>query len=297
MYNNIPEIAKYFSAMELDKSPNTIKSYNNAVNKFLDDTKFTSIQEIENCNGETIRKFQKNLKDQGIENATINSIMAPLKAMMSWMCFEENRYAKKNPFAGIKALKTQKKIQAYMEEWEVTKLISSTKSFENKVIFLLYLTTGLRRIELVNLELSGFDGEKIDFIGKGNIQASIPLMPEVANMLWMYIEWRNKKFGNENKEIFISKNRKKYCEGAMWYKLKSELKKAGFSDERVDELHVHSLRHTFCANVGEQTGDAFTLQKAMRHSRVSTTELYMHMKDKKVGNAILSQNFMQKGSV
>lgn len=292
MYNNIPEIAKYFNAMELDASPNTIRSYRNAVNKFLNDTKFTSLKEIENCDGDTIRKFQKHLKDAGIENSTINSTIAPLKAMMSWMCSEENGYAQRNPFASTKALKTQKKIQEYMEEWEVNKLISSTKSFENKTIFLLYLTTGLRRIELVNLKLSGFDGEKINFIGKGNKEAEIKLIPEVANMLHMYIEWRNKKYGNTNEEIFISDLRKKYSDGAMWYKFKTEMKKAGFSDERIAELHVHSLRHTFCANVGEQTNDAFTLQKAMRHSRVSTTEIYMHMKDKKVDSAILNQKFM-----
>lgn len=292
MHNDIAEIAKYFESMELDSSPNTIRSYKNSINKFLDKTKFTSIKQIEDCDGDTIRKFQKSLKDDGVQNSSINLAIAHMKAMMSWMCSEENQYAQKNPFTSIKALKTQKKIQEYMEEWEVKKLISSTKSFENKVIFLLYLTTGLRRSELVNLELSGFDGEKINFIGKGNKEAEIPIMPEIANMLYMYIEWRNKKFGNEHKEIFISKNRKKYSDGAMWYKLKTELKNAGFSDERVEELHVHSLRHTFCANVGEQTDDAFTLQKAMRHSRVATTEIYMHMKDKKVDNAILSQKFM-----
>lgn len=290
--NNIPEIEMYFSALEMDSSPNTIKSYNNAVNKFLSDTKFSSIKEIENCTGETIRTFQKHLKEMGLENQTINALMAPLKAMMSWMCSEENGYAQKNPFHGIKPLKVQKKMQEYMEEWEVKKLISSTKSFENKTIFLLYLTTGLRRAELVNLKISDFNGEKINFIGKGNKEAEITLIPEVANMLHMYIEWRNKKFGNAKEEIFISKNRKKYSDGAMWYKLKTELKKAGFSDERISDLHVHSLRHTFCANVGEQTDDAFTLQKAMRHSRVATTEGYMHMKDKKVSNAILNQKFM-----
>jgi site-specific recombinase XerD len=293
MYNDISEIEEYFSVLELDKSPNTLRSYEKSVTKFLDFTGFTTIEEIENCGASKVREFQKYLQqDEKMENTSINAMLAPLKAMINWMCSEENSYATKNPFVGVKALKAIKKDKAFMEEDEVKRLISSTKSFENKTIFLLYLTTGLRRTELVNLKLDGFDGQKITFIGKGNHEDTIRLLPEIAYMLHMYIEWRMKKYGTKQKEIFISKYNKKYSDGAMLYKFKTALKNAGFSEKRLDELHVHSLRHTFCANVGAQTEDAFTLQKAMRHADIATTKIYLHMKDKKVEHAIMNQKFM-----
>jgi site-specific recombinase XerD len=175
-----------------------------------------------------------------------------------------------------------------MTEEEVLKLLSSDINFENKVIFALYITTGLRRKELITLKLEDFDGIRIKVLGKENRWDYIPVMPEISDMLYMFIDWRNKKYGKRQETLFLSKYNQQYSDGAMWYKFKTSLVYAGFSEKRINELHTHSMRHTFCANVGEFT-DIYTLQKAMRHASMSSTQIYAHMKDKKLDQAILNQ--------
>jgi site-specific recombinase XerD len=287
-YEKIPEIVDFIKAKEMDKSEHTIISYKESINKFLNFTGFSSLKEIENCESKVIRDFQKHLQESGLQNSSINTAMRPLKVMMYWMLSEENQYAKRNPFLGIKALSCVKKIKPYMTEEEVLKLLSSNIDFENKAIFALYITTGLRRNELVTLKLEDFDGSRIKVLGKENRWDYIPVMPEVSDMLYMYIDWRNRKYGNTQDALFLSKYNKQYSDGAMWYKFKTSLAYAGFTEERIKELHIHSMRHTFCANVGEFT-DIYTLQKAMRHASMSSTQIYAHMKDRKLDQAILSQ--------
>jgi site-specific recombinase XerD len=287
-YEKIPEIVDFIKAKEMDKSKHTITSYKESINKFLDFTGFSSLKEIENCESKIIRDFQKHLQQSGLQNSSINTAMRPLKAMVNWMLSEENQYVSRNPFVGIKALSTQKKIKAYMTEEEVLKLLSSDINFENKVIFALYIVTGLRREELATLKLKDFDGEKIKVLGKENRWDYITVLPEVVDMLYMYIDWRNKKYGDKDEHLFISKYNKQYSGEAMFYKFKTSLAYAGFSEDRIKDLHTHSMRHTFCANVGEYT-DIYTLQKAMRHASMSSTQIYAHMKDKKLDQAILNQ--------
>jgi site-specific recombinase XerD len=286
-YESIPEIVNYIKAKKMDKSEHTIISYISAINKFLEFSKATSILEIEQYDSDKVREFQFWLQENGLENSSINTAMRPLKALFYWMI--KNKKAKRNPFLGIEQLKTPKIEQAYFTEDEERVLISSTKSFENKLIFAILLRCGLRRTELITLTVDNFTGDHIKVEGKGKRQRSLILEREVSDMLYMYLDWRNKKYGDKNKEIFLSKYNKPYSESAILYKLKTSLKYAGFPEKRIKELHVHSLRHTFCTNMYEVAKDDYTVQRAMGHESQKTTTLYSHLRDTALDRAMLSQ--------
>jgi len=53
---------------------------------------------------------------------------------------------------------------------------------------------------------------------------------------------------------------------------KKLLREAGLSED----LHLHSLRHTFVTLAKEHGADMWDIQKYLGHSKVSTTEIYAH---------------------
>jgi len=292
-YDHIKPVKDYFSFMEMDKSEHTIRSYISATERFFDYIKIESLEDIKKITSSNCREYIKNLKDSGLGNSSINAHIRDLKAIFNWMrkeeCFE------KSPFDNIKLLKLGEREPIFLSEEESSKLILSCKRLEDKTIIALLLTTGMRREEIVNLSLSGYNGTHITFIGKGNKQRTLPLLPEVIELLDNYIEIRNKKHGNAYKYLFVSKSCKncnrngKFSGEAIRTKVKNACKLAGFSEERIDQLSTHKLRHTFTSTLMNSTDDIRIAQEALGHSDIKTTMRYAHMKSKKFDNAILNQ--------
>jgi integrase/recombinase XerD len=292
-YDHIMPVKDYFSFMQVDKSEHTVRSYISAVERFFDYLNVKSLENIKEITSSDCREYIKNLKESGLENSSINAHIRDLKAIFNWMRRED--CLEKSPFDNIKLLKLGEREPIFLSEEESSKLIYSCKRLEDKTIIALLLTTGMRREEIVNLTLSGYNGTHITFIGKGNKQRTLPLMPEVIELLNKYIKIRNKKYGNTYKCLFVSKSCKNYNRDgrfsgeAIRAKVKHACKLAGFPEERINELSTHKLRHTFTSTLMDSTDDIRIAQEALGHSDVKTTMRYAHMKNKKFDNVILNQ--------
>jgi integrase/recombinase XerC len=285
-YENISEIVDYLEALRLDSSPKTIETYIYSIDKFVSYFKIESFDEIKSLTASDIRKFQSFLKDSGLAMSSINTVMRPLKAMYNW--FINDKKLSDNPLLGVKALKEPKKEQAFFTEQEMKALIISAPKLENKLIFALLFTTGLRRDELVKLRVENFNGTHIKVEGKGQKERSLILQRDVIVMLYFYLEWRNQKYGYDLPNIFLSKYKTPFKGESILYKVKAGIKRAGFPENRIKALHTHSLRHTFCTNILE-VSDPYTAQKAMGHANLSTTTKYMHLRDSALDRAMLNQ--------
>jgi site-specific recombinase XerD len=293
-YDFIKPINNYFSFEMMDKSKHTIRSYEKAISNFFDYMKIQSWEDIAKISPTNCFEYKKFLNDNAkLEASSANAYIRPLKAIFNWL--ETNEYLTKSPFKHIKLLKIGKRNPIYLSEEESSKLIASCRRLEDKTIIALLLTTGMRREEVVNLSLSGYNGTHITFIGKGDKQRTLPLVPEVIELLNKYIKIRNKKYGDTYKCLFVSKSCKiysrdgKFSGEAIRAKVKHACKLAGFPEDRINELSTHKLRHTFTSTLMDSTDDIRIAQEALGHSDVKTTMRYAHMKNKKFDTAILNQ--------
>jgi site-specific recombinase XerD len=62
------------------------------------------------------------------------------------------------------------------------------------------------------------------------------------------------------------------------------LKKTGITNHYT----IHSFRHTFATRLYEKTGDLRLTQMALGHKRIATTEIYLHVSNKKLRRAVQS---------
>ena len=283
----IAQIEEFLNVKKLDKSNCTITSYQSSIDRFLKFFNIQSFDDIVKINIADCRKYQSYLLESGLKKSSVNAFIRPLQVLFNF--FVDSEYLKNNAWERVKSLKTPKTIPAFLSNEEITSMINACKKPDDKIILALLLTTGLRRNELVSLKISDIDDCHIIVNGKGSKQRQLMVQPEVCKLLNEYLEYRNKKYGNTVPYFLISKMGTQYSGEAIRQRIHTIGKRAGLNNERLAEIHTHSMRHTFCANMIESGADIRVIQGAMGHSNISTTQIYAHLRNEVLDKAMLNQ--------
>ena len=151
----------------------------------------------------------------------------------------------------------------------------------------------MRLSELVNINIKDIDFSeaRLSVIGKGNKERTIYLNKACLKAIHEYLEVRPKEGvkvdkQNSHKALFLSERRERISRRTVQYIVDKELKVAGFD---TSKFSVHKLRHT-AATLMYQYGnvDIRALQELLGHESISTTEIYTHVDNSQVRNAVES---------
>ena len=158
----------------------------------------------------------------------------------------------------------------------------------------LFLNCGMRLSELVGINIDDIDFEecKMTVIGKGNKERTIYLNRACMFAINDYLSSRPPKTSikhdskNSEKALFISEQKKRISNRTVQTIIHKELQLAGLDAKK---LSVHKLRHT-AATLMYQYGnvDIRALQELLGHQSISTTEIYTHVSNEQVRNAVES---------
>jgi integrase/recombinase XerC len=245
--------------------------------KFLKDD-FDNVPLIE-VSYTLIRSWIVAMVDAQISNVSINRKIASLKAFYKFLL--KTKQIDLNPLAKHKALKTPKKIQIPFSEEELNKVlhqIQYKEGFEglrDKLIIDLFYTTGIRRSELIGLQLKNVDlyNKTIKVIGKRNKERIIPLLPILLDQIKMYqIERAQIQELKDVDYFFLLTNGNKLNETFV-YRLINDY----FSNvsEKVKKS-PHMLRHTFATHMLNHGADLNSIKELLGHSSLASTQVYTH---------------------
>ena len=157
-------------------------------------------------------------------------------------------------------------------------------------IITLFLNCGMRLSELVGINIKDIDfsEQKLNVIGKGNKERTIYLNKACMNAINDYLKIRpHDKVQYDSKDaLFLSERRSRISNRTVQYVVKQELKKAGLD---TNKYSVHKLRHT-AATLMYKYGnvDIRALQELLGHESISTTEIYTHVDNEQIRNAVES---------
>lgn len=149
------------------------------------------------------------------------------------------------------------------------------------------LNSGLRVSEVSNLKISDLDmvNSKFTIIGKGNKERTGYLNTITKEALQKYLDIRNTiTTDKKNKDyLFLNKYKEKITTEGIRITLKKAYKKAGIDNNKYS---THTLRHT-CATILYRSGiDIKVIQELLGHTKVETTEIYTHLYDEEVFDAM-----------
>ena len=148
-----------------------------------------------------------------------------------------------------------------------------------------FLTTGMRLSELVSIDLSDVNKDSFNIIGKGNKERTVYLTKNCLNLINSYIIIRSDYLKDDNiNALFISTRKKRISNRAVQATIDKYLKKSGFD---TSIYSTHKLRHT-AATLMYKYGDVDirALKDILGHASVSTTQIYTHLDDEDLKNAI-----------
>ncbi|HLV37827.1 tyrosine-type recombinase/integrase [Xanthomarina sp.] len=266
--------------LEKNYSKLTIKAYQNDLNEFSDFIKLEfDSDSIEAVNYPQIRSWIVSLVERSISNRSINRKVSALNSYYKFLLKIESIQA--NPLAKHRALKTSSKIQVPFSENEITTVLDELyfeNNFEgvrNKLIIELFYSTGIRRIELIDLKLRDvdFSNQTLKVLGKRNKERFVPLLPKVIESIKGYMDCRNKLEIITNSEaLFLTKKGVKIYE-TLVYRIINEYFSLASSKVKKSP---HILRHSFATHLLSQGADLNAVKELLGHSSLAATQVYTH---------------------
>lgn len=151
----------------------------------------------------------------------------------------------------------------------------------------LFLNCGMRLSELCGLNLSDIRADgTLRLLGKGNKERIVYINDACANAIKAYLSVRPNDAINyaDRNALFISRNKKRISNKTVQHIVKTYLEKAGLGDQGYS---THKLRHT-AATLMYQHGnvDIRVLKDILGHSNLGTTQIYTHISNSQIKNAI-----------
>lgn len=310
-----------YSSTILNKSENTIKEYNYDIAHFLkyikfkfkqtkvDDEEFIKTIDISDFDIKTLEKvtlqdihaFLAYLKAcYASKPATLARKTASIRVFFKYMCNKTKKIST-NPAQDLETPKLGKRLPKYLTLDQSKELLQTVANPEisghgnhdnserNFAMITILLNCGVRLSELININISDIDFEnnKLNVIGKGNKERTIYLNNACMKAIKSYLAVRPRdgvKF-NSRDALFLSEQKQRISRRTVQYIVKNELKLAGI--EKSDKYSVHKLRHT-AATLMYKYGqvDIRALQELLGHESISTTEIYTHVDNEQIRNAV-----------
>lgn len=295
----------------LNKSSNSIKEYNYDLMNFLkyikihfkltnekDWTKITindiSLDTIKKIKLEDIHSYISYMATELKSSpATRARKISSIRIFFNYLC-NKAKLIDTNPAQNLETPKLGKRIPKYLSLDESKKLLEVTNDTEARnnerdyAIITLFLNCGMRLSELVGIDIPdiSFSDCKLNVVGKGNKERTIYLNNACMDAINKYLVSRPKegiKYNSKN-ALFLSERRERISNRTVQAIVKKELLKAGLD---INKYSTHKLRHT-AATLMYQYGnvDIRALQELLGHESISTTEIYTHVDNSQVRNAV-----------
>lgn len=266
--------------LEKKYSKHTVLAYVRDIENFQDFlNKQHSSEALYKVGYSEIRQWIVELVDSNISNRTINRKVSSLNTYYKFLLKTED--IKVNPLKQHKALKVGKKVQLPFSEQELKIVLENSievndfESARNHLIIELFYATGIRRIELVNLELIDIDksNNQIKVLGKRNKERYIPLIDSLAKSLNCYLEYRIDLPIIENKEtLFLTKKGLKIYEKLVYRIINKYFSEASTKAK----CSPHVLRHSFATHLLNQGADLNSVKELLGHTSLAATQVYTH---------------------
>ena len=222
--------------------------------------------------------------------------LSALRMFFKYMTVSE-KVIELNPAADIESPKKKKSLPKHLSVDESKDLLHSVVIDEESknrdrdyCIITIFLNCGLRLSELVGINLSDIDREmrSLRVVGKGNKERIVYLNEACKTALATYILVRARDITNirdkDKNALFLSRLGKRISVKTVQWLVYKYLDKAGLS---YKHFSTHKLRHTAATLMYQEGGvDVLTLKEILGHSELNTTQIYTHVSDRRLAEAV-----------
>ena len=215
--------------------------------------------------------------------------VASLKSFFNYLTTKA-KLLEVNPTNELESPKIVKRLPRYLNIEESKNLLTSVSEVNSEysardfAIITLFLNCGIRLSELVGINLNNIKNESLTVIGKGDKERTIPLNTACLQAIDAYMKVRPVNGVRDKNALFISKRKQRISKESVQKIVKKYIKEAGLDPQRYS---THKLRHT-AATLMYKYGkvDIRALQELLGHQSIATTEIYTHLDQQQLKDAV-----------
>lgn len=216
--------------------------------------------------------------ERGVGASTRARKLSAIKSFYKYLTVRTKQLTE-NPVADLEYPKLRKSLPKYLTLEQSAKLLSSVSGVNEKrdyAILMLFLNCGIRRSELVGLNITDIYEDRIRVVGKGNKERVVYFGTACRKAIDAYMVERNKKILTDNRALFGSRNGNRISVTAVHRLVEKALKQAGLDPT---QFSAHKLRHTAATMMLSGGVDVKTVQEVLGHENLNTTQIYTHIEN------------------
>lgn len=279
---------KMYLKLEKRVSDNTIENYLRDLNKLITSSDLLPLEYTQ----DDITKF---IHEFAVSEYSVRSqarLISSLKSFFGYLQLEEFR--EDNPASMLETPKIGLKLPDVLSEIEIDQMIdvidlSKPEGQRNRAILEVLYGCGLRVSELINLKISDlfFDEGFLRVIGKGNKQRLVPISEYTIKHVNLYKDLIrvHTKIQPGFEDVLFLNRRGKGLTRVMIFTIVKELSIIGGVKKTISP---HTFRHSFATHLLKNGADLRAIQLMLGHESISTTEIYTHVDQEFIRDAILN---------
>ena len=214
----------------------------------------------------------------GIASASRARKLSAIKSFYKYLTVRTKQLSE-NPVQELEYPKLRKSLPRYLtleESKALLKSVDGPNKARDFAILMIFLNCGIRRSELVGLNLSDVSRDRIRVTGKGNKERVVYMGSACRRAIDDYLIERNQIVLSDNRALFGSRDKNRISVSAVHRLVKKHVLQAGLDP---DKFSAHKLRHTAATLMLQNGVDVKTVQEVLGHEHLNTTQIYTHIEN------------------
>lgn len=216
--------------------------------------------------------------EYGISPAARARKLSALKSFYRYLTVRTKQLTE-NPVIDLEYPKLRKSLPKYLtfeQSSALLQAVSGPNELRDYAILMLFLNCGIRRSELVGLNITDIYEDRIRVVGKGNKERFVYFGSACRKAIDAYLPERNKKILSDNRALFGSRDNNRISVSAVHRLVKKAFLQAGLD---ATQFSAHKLRHTAATMMLSGGVDVKTVQEVLGHENLNTTQIYTHIEN------------------
>lgn len=286
-----PLIRRYIRYLKLERnySPNTIDAYRHDLHLLLIHLSGQGLTPTD-VKLDDLQRFAAWIHERGIGPKSQARILSGVRTFYHYLVVDG--YLEVDPTELLESPHLPKHLPEYLTTEEVDRLeaaidLTSAEGHRNRAIIEVFFSCGLRVSELVELKLSNlFLNERfMRVVGKGGKERLVPISQRAVGELELWFDDRRQMRIKPGEDDYVFLNRRGHHLTRTMILIM--VKRLGEAAGIKKNLSPHTLRHSFATALLRGGADLRVIQVLLGHADIATTEIYTHMDDESLRQAVL----------
>lgn len=224
-----------------------------------------------------IRRALAGLHSQGLKAKTLARTLSAWRSFFNFLARQNVLQA--NPCLGLRPPKSEKKLPNAPSVDAMAHLLEAEPddvwAVRDQAMFELMYSAGLRRAELIGLDIGGLDlaAGEVTVTGKGSRTRVVPVGKPALAAVRNWLSLRPDVARGDTEALFVGARGARISATVLALALKQMALRQGITAH----MHPHALRHAFASHVLQSSGDLRAVQEMLGHASLSTTQIYTHL--------------------